>query len=97
VNSVICGSVDKDEAFARLGSRLETFAVIDLHSWAEAGRASISINSRSQSFAASSACSDPNDCVTALKNADSSRSAIVIVFVLVMRSEQGWLEFFDGS
>ena len=83
-------SVDRDEAFTRLGSRVETFAVINLHSRAEAGRPSISINSCSQSSAESSACSDPNNWVTALKNADNSRSAIV------MRSAQRGLEFVDG-
>jgi len=81
---------DRDEALTRLASRVETFAVINRHSRVEAGRPSISINSCSQSFAESSACSNPNSWVMALKNADNSRSAIV------MRSAQGALEFLDG-
>jgi len=80
--------VDKDEVFTRLASRVETLAVINLHSLVEAGRPSISINSRSQSSAEISACSDPNKSVTALKNANNSFSAIV------MRSAQPGLEFF---
>jgi len=80
--------VDKDEVFTRLASRVETLAVINLHSLVEAGRPSISINSRSQSSAEISACSDPNKSVTALKNANNSCSAIV------MRSAQPGLEFF---
>jgi hypothetical protein len=64
--------------------------VSDLHSRADAGRVSISINSRSQSSADNSACSDPNNLVTALKNADSSRSAIVV------SSAQRELAFVDG-
>src|ERR1700741_4859043 len=80
--------VDKDEAFTRLAIRVETLAVIDLHSRLEAGKPSISINSRSQSSAEISACSDPNKSVTALKNADNSCSAIV------MRRAQPGLEFF---
>src|ERR1700687_3111815 len=31
-------SVDRDAAFTPLGSRVEAFAVINLHSWAEVGR-----------------------------------------------------------
>jgi hypothetical protein len=83
-------SVDRDEAFTLPGSRVETFAVINRHSRVEAGKPSISINSCSQSSAESSACSDPNDWVTALKNADNSRSPIA------MRSAQEGLEFLDG-
>jgi hypothetical protein len=83
-------SVDIDEAFTALGSRVETFAVINLHSRAEAGRPSLSINSCTQCSAESSACSDPNNWVTALKNAVNSRSAIV------MRSGQGCLELCDA-
>src|SRR5579863_7978181 len=82
---------DGDEALTPPGSRVETFAVINLHSRAELGRLSISINSCNQSSAERSACSDPNNWVTALKNADNSRSAIV------MRSAQPELEFVDGS
>jgi hypothetical protein len=84
-------SVDRDEAFTPLTIRVETFAVINLHSRAEVGNPSIWINSCNQSSAESSACSDPNNWVTALKNADNSRSAIV------MRSAQPELEFVDGS
>jgi hypothetical protein len=77
----ICGSVDSDddtdEVITRLASRVELLAVINRHSRAEAGRPSTSINSRSQSSVESSACSGPNNWVTALKNADNSRSAIV--------------------
>jgi hypothetical protein len=62
--------IDGDEAFTRLASRVETLAVINLHSQEEAGRPSSSINSRSQSSAEISAYSDPNKSVTALKNAD---------------------------
>jgi hypothetical protein len=64
--------------------------VINRHSWAEVGSPSVSINSCNQSSAESSACSDPNNWVTALKNADNSRSAIV------MTSAQGELKLFDG-
>jgi len=87
---IVCDSVDRDEAFTRLASRVEALAVINRHSRIEAGRSSILINSCSQSSAESAACSDPNNFVTALKNADSSCSAIVA------RSAQPELEFFDG-
>ncbi len=87
---IVCDSVDRDEPFTRLASRVEALAVINRHSRVEAGRSSILINSCSQSSAESAACSDPNNFVTALKNADSSCSAIVA------RSAQPELEFFDG-
>jgi hypothetical protein len=74
----ICDSVDRDQAYTPLGSRVETFAAINLHSWAEVGRPWIAINSCNQSSAERSACSDPNNWVTALENADNSRSAIVM-------------------
>jgi hypothetical protein len=61
----------------RLASRVEAFAVINRHSQVEAGRPSISINYYNHYFAESSACSDPNNQVTALKNADNSRSAVL--------------------
>jgi hypothetical protein len=64
--------------------------VINLHSLAEVGNPSILINSCNQSSAESRACSDPNNSVTALKNADNSRSAIV------MSSVQAGLESVDG-
>jgi hypothetical protein len=82
-------SVDKDEAVTRLASRVETFAVIKRHSRVEVGRRSISISSRNQSSAESSACADPNNWVTELKKAVNSRSAIV------KKSEQRGLEFFN--
>ena len=66
-----------DKSPTRLASRVEAFAVINRHSRVDAGRASISLNSCSQSAAESSACSAPNNWVTALKKADNSRSAIV--------------------
>jgi len=81
---------DKDEALTRLASRVEAFAVIKRHSRVEAGRPSISINSRSQSSAESFACSAPNNWAMVVKNAVNSRSAIVA------RSGQGWLEFLNG-
>jgi hypothetical protein len=83
-------AVDRDEAFTRLGSRVETFAVINLHSRAEVGRPSISVNSCNQSSAEISACSDPNNWVMALKNADNSCSAIA------MKSAQRGLELFEA-
>src|SRR6266404_2019605 len=86
----ISDSVLGTKQFTRVASRVETFSVINLHSRAEVGRPSILINSCNQSSAESSACSDPNNWVTALKNADNSRSAIV------MRSEQRGLDFVDG-
>ena len=89
MNSAFVISDDRDEALIRLASRVEAFAVINRHWRAEPGRSSILINSCNQSSAESSACSDPNDWVTALKNADNSRSAIV------MRSEQRGLDFVD--
>jgi hypothetical protein len=64
--------------------------VINRHSRVEVGRPSFSISSRSQSSAESSACSDPNNCVTALKNGYNSRSAIV------MKSEQRELKLMEG-
>jgi len=70
VNSAFVISDDGDEALTRLASRVEAFAVINRHWRAEPGRSSILINSCNQSSAESSACSDPNDWVTALKNAD---------------------------
>src|ERR1700730_10578521 len=81
---------DRDEALTPPGSRVETFAEINLHSRTEVGRVSISINSCNQSSVESSACPGPNNWVTALKNADNSRSAITV------RSEQRWLEGADG-
>jgi hypothetical protein len=90
VNSAFVISDDRDEALTRFASRVETFTVINRHPQVEAGRLPISINSCSQSSAESSACADPNDWVTALKNAENSRSAIV------MRSAQLGLEFLDG-
>src|ERR1700733_5455454 len=87
----IFGSADRDEALIRLASRLQTFAVINRHSRAEAGRSLISINSCNQSSAESSACSDPNTWVMALKNAVNSCSAIAT------RAGQGGFKFFDGS
>src|SRR5580698_3366163 len=62
--------------FTRLASRLKTFIVINRHSRIEEGRPSISITSCNQSSAEISACSAPNTSLTALKNADNSRSAI---------------------
>src|SRR5690348_9717280 len=59
-SSALMNSSDTDEALTPLGSRVETLAVIDLHSRAEAGRPLISINSRNQSSAESFACSGPN-------------------------------------
>jgi AcrR family transcriptional regulator len=64
--------------------------VIPLHSRDEAGTLSISINSCSQPWAERAACSDPNNWVTAVKNADNSRSAID------MRSGQRGSEVLDG-
>src|SRR5216684_3490649 len=72
-------SIGCDEAFTRFASRADDAIVIDRQSrLVNPGRPSINTNSSSQSSAASLACSEPNNSVTALMNAPSSRSAIVI-------------------
>src|SRR6476660_325010 len=81
---------DKDAAFTRLASRVEALAVINLHSRVEAGKPSTVSNSCSQSSAECSACSDPNNSLTALKNAANSRTAIAI------KSAQSRLASFGG-
>src|SRR5260221_14354466 len=67
-----------DEAFTRAASRVDALRVMPRHSRVEEGKASVVINSLSQSSAESSASSDPNKFTTALKNAVSSCSAVVI-------------------
>jgi len=67
-----------DEAFTRAASRVDALRVIPRHSRVEEGKASVVMSSLSQSSAESSAISDPNESATALKNAVSSRSAVVI-------------------
>jgi hypothetical protein len=79
--------VDGDKAFTLSASRLAAFTVIDRHPPVEGGNPTIPINSRSQSSAESSACSLPNNCVTALKNAVNSRSATAVGTV---RSRSGF-------
>lgn len=69
---------DKDKGMTRRASRAEALDVISRISRVETGRPSISINSCSQSSAESSACSKPKSRLTALKNADNSRSAMVM-------------------
>src|SRR5258708_8683166 len=68
----ICDSVDRDEEFTRVASRLATLAVIERHPRVETGRSSIASNSCSQSSAECCACSDPNNSVAALQNAANS-------------------------
>src|SRR5690349_18268781 len=74
----------------RFAKRIATFVVILRHSPVDAGSAFTASNSLSQSCAECPACSEPNNSVTALKNADNSRSAIF------RRSAQSRVEFFDG-
>ena len=60
-------------------SRADDAIVIDRQSrLVNPGKSSVNTNSSSQSSAASLACSKPNNSVTALMNAPSSRSAMVI-------------------
>jgi hypothetical protein len=66
------------EAFTRAASRVEALRVIRRQSRVEEGKALVVNNSLSQSSADSSASSDPNKFTTALKNAVSSCSAVVI-------------------
>src|SRR6266478_3894968 len=67
------------EVFTRFASRADAAIVIDRQSrLVNPGMASTNTNSSSQSSAASLACSEPNNSVTALMNAPSSRSAMVI-------------------
>jgi len=65
-------------AFTRLASRAETLTVSSRHSRVDAGSRLIAVNLCSQSSAESSACADPNNSLTALKNAPNSCSALVI-------------------
>jgi hypothetical protein len=69
---------EREEAFTRLASRVEAFIVIKRQSRVEEGSPSVSINSSSHSLAEISACCSPNSWAMALKNADNSRSAIVM-------------------
>src|SRR5580692_7835463 len=63
-------SIGCDEEFTRFASRADDAIVIDRQSrLANRGSASINTNSSSQSSAASLACSEPNNSVTALMNA----------------------------
>src|SRR5580692_9967387 len=72
-------SIGCDEAFTRFASRADAAIVINHQSrLVNPGRVSVNTNSSSQSSAASLACSEPNNSVTALMNAPSSRSAMVI-------------------
>jgi hypothetical protein len=82
---------DEVAAFTRDASRVETLAVIDRQSRGKEGSRSILASSRSQSSAESSACSLPNNSLTALKNADNSCSAAF------MRPEDAGFDFFDGA
>jgi len=74
----VANSVDSFEAFIRLASHAETLAVNRRHSQAEEGRWSIDSNRRSHSSADNFASSDPNNFVTAPKNAANSCSARLI-------------------
>jgi hypothetical protein len=80
---------EREEAFTRLASRVAAFIVINRQSRVEEGSPSVSISSSSHSFAEISACCDPNNWAIALKNADNSRSAVV------MKSGQRELNSFD--
>src|ERR1700741_5003955 len=71
-------SVVRDEALTRFASHKEALAVRVRHSGDEAGRSSGVSNSRSHCFAESSASSDPNNSLTAPKQAANSRPALLI-------------------
>ena len=68
-------SIGYDEAFTRFASRVDAAIVINRQSrLVNPGRVSINTNSSSQSSAASLACSEPNNSVTALMNAPVTRT-----------------------
>ena len=72
------GELVVNKAFTRAASRAEALRVMPRHSRIEEGKASVAVNSLSQSSADSSACSGPNKFITALKYAVSSCSAVVV-------------------